>query len=328
MSGQHLSRARYSTMTRNTQKPNSLVHSRAVHTTPAQATRTLGTPGLISREPKTELRLPLSIRVSVLPPHPLGPSNPPVKREGRCYPLDKEGDRENKERSHKGQQREHAGPANLTMSSFNTGGLLLRHSAMEAQIAYDIIHDQLAMNVPQKMLDQDLRSTSIAHCSLRSSGHLLGHFSSFSNNGNSCYPHLRKALYVGQPRWAKDTLDYRNYILNTLDGGRKYIFKESDDTIPAGKSRLMKLYIAHQTIKVLLYGLIAWILWSFALKLREYMSDMEYMSGVVELPPYSNDNIIRHKYSDVECTDSEFQSSKEDNSCEISSIENEEFRVV
>nr|CAD7264374.1 unnamed protein product [Timema shepardi] len=62
--------------------------------------------------------------------------------------------------------------------------------------------------------------------------------------------------------------------------------------------------------------------------LREDMSDTEYMFGVVELPPYSNDNIIRHKYSDVECTDSEFQSSKEDDSCEISSIENEEFSVV
>nr|CAD7403080.1 unnamed protein product [Timema cristinae] len=57
----------------------------------------------------------------------------------------------------------------------------------------------------------------------------------------------------------------------------------------------------------------------------EDMCDTEHMFGVVELPPYSNDNIIRHKYSDVECTDSEFQSSEEDDSCEISSIENEEF---
>nr|CAD7433464.1 unnamed protein product [Timema monikensis] len=56
---------------------------------------------------------------------------------------------------------------------------------------------------------------------------------------------------------------------------------------------------------------------------REDMCDTEYKSGVVELPPYSNDNII--KYSDVECTDSEFQSSEEDDSCEINSIENEEF---
>nr|CAD7425607.1 unnamed protein product [Timema monikensis] len=40
--------------------------------------------------------------------------------------------------------------------------------------------------------------------------------------------------------------------------------------------------------------------------LKEDMCDTEYMSGVVELPPSPIDNIIRHKYSDVECTGSEF----------------------
>nr|CAD7589710.1 unnamed protein product [Timema genevievae] len=56
--------------------------------------------------------------------------------------------------------------------------------------------------------------------------------------------------------------------------------------------------------------------------------DTEYMSSVEELPPSPIDNIIRHKYSDVECTDSEFQSSEEEDSYEINSIENEEFQVV
>nr|CAD7398554.1 unnamed protein product [Timema cristinae] len=64
-------------------------------------------------------------------------------------------------------------------------------------------------------------------------------------------------------------LNYKDYLLNTIDGIRRYIFKESDDTIPAGKVRLMKFYIAHQTIKVVLYGLIAWILWSVALRNKD-----------------------------------------------------------
>nr|CAD7591462.1 unnamed protein product [Timema genevievae] len=34
--------------------------------------------------------------------------------------------------------------------------------------------------------------------------------------------------------------DWRDYLRNSLDGIRMYIFKESPDTIPAGKSRLMK----------------------------------------------------------------------------------------
>nr|CAD7261676.1 unnamed protein product [Timema shepardi] len=137
----HLSHTRYAVVTRNTQTPDSLVHSRAVHTTPARATRTLdspvhsravhttpalatrtldspvhslalGTPGLISREPRTEMRLPLSIHLQTClrpPPHtPSASIIPQSSEKVAAYPLDKEGDRENKGRSHKGQQREHA----------------------------------------------------------------------------------------------------------------------------------------------------------------------------------------------------------------------------
>ncbi|CAG2064303.1 unnamed protein product [Timema podura] len=34
--------------------------------------------------------------------------------------------------------------------------------------------------------------------------------------------------------------DWRDYLRNGVDGARLYIFKESPDTIPAGKSQLMK----------------------------------------------------------------------------------------
>nr|CAD7203553.1 unnamed protein product [Timema douglasi] len=45
------------------------------------------------------------------PPHtPSATLIPQSSEKVATYPLDKEGDRENKERSHKGQQREHAGP--------------------------------------------------------------------------------------------------------------------------------------------------------------------------------------------------------------------------
>nr|CAD7260517.1 unnamed protein product [Timema shepardi] len=85
------------------------VHSHAVHTTAARATRT---PGLFSREPRTALRLPLSLLVSVLPPQT--PSAPLILQSSEkvaAHPPDKEGDRDNKERRYKGQQREQAGPA-------------------------------------------------------------------------------------------------------------------------------------------------------------------------------------------------------------------------
>nr|CAD7446966.1 unnamed protein product [Timema bartmani] len=37
-----------------------------------------------------------------------------------------------------------------------------------------------------------------------------------------------------------NSYDWRDYLRNSVDGARIYIFKESPDTIPAGKSRLMK----------------------------------------------------------------------------------------
>nr|CAD7569079.1 unnamed protein product [Timema californicum] len=179
----HLSHTRYTAMTRNTQTPDSLVHSRAVHTTPARATRTLDSPvhsravdttpalagplpcrthypgtrhtntGLAgplpcrthysgTRHTNTGLAGPLPCRTHYSgtrhtntglagphsrtgnsrthqhlqtclrpPPHtPSAPLIPQSSEKVAAYPLDKEGDRENKERSHKGQQREHAGP--------------------------------------------------------------------------------------------------------------------------------------------------------------------------------------------------------------------------
>nr|CAD7264574.1 unnamed protein product [Timema shepardi] len=106
------SRAVHTTPALATRTLDSPVHSRAVHTTPARATRTLdspvhtlalGTPGLIrSRHLQTSLRPP---------PHiPSAPLIPQSSDKVATYPLDKEGDRENKERS-QGKQQEHAGPA-------------------------------------------------------------------------------------------------------------------------------------------------------------------------------------------------------------------------
>nr|CAD7198658.1 unnamed protein product [Timema douglasi] len=57
--------------------------------------------------------------------------------------------------------------------------------------------------------------------------------------------------------------DSRDYLRRCIYGLRIYLFKESPDTIPAGKSRLIRFYIAHQIIKALLLGLIAWITWHF-----------------------------------------------------------------
>nr|CAD7199536.1 unnamed protein product [Timema douglasi] len=37
-----------------------------------------------------------------------------------------------------------------------------------------------------------------------------------------------------------NSYDWRDYLRNSIDGGRVHLFKESLDTIPAGKSRLMK----------------------------------------------------------------------------------------
>nr|CAD7572635.1 unnamed protein product [Timema californicum] len=149
----HLSHARYTAMTRNTRTLDSPVrsldtqvrsldtqvhtldtqvrsldtpvHSHAVHTTAARATRT---PGLFSREPRTALRLPLSIPLQMSlrpPPHtPSAPLIPQSRDKVATYMLDKEGDRENKERS-QGKQQEHAGPA--TYTSVRSGNSVLRH---------------------------------------------------------------------------------------------------------------------------------------------------------------------------------------------------------
>nr|CAD7198656.1 unnamed protein product [Timema douglasi] len=47
-------------------------------------------------------------------------------------------------------------------------------------------------------------------------------------------------------------LNYKDYLLNTVNGVRKYIFKESDDTIPAGKgvegSYLLKKSLSNQIV--------------------------------------------------------------------------------
>nr|CAD7575454.1 unnamed protein product [Timema californicum] len=91
------------------------VHSHAVHTTAARATRTPGlfrvvrAEGLESSTSRIK-RIQTPPDVSPSSPHtPSAPLIPQSSEKVAAHPPDKEGDRENKERRHKGQQREHAG---------------------------------------------------------------------------------------------------------------------------------------------------------------------------------------------------------------------------
>nr|CAD7199570.1 unnamed protein product [Timema douglasi] len=102
--------------------------------------------------------------------------------------------------------------------------------------------------------------------------HLLKYFSMYECNFDN-----QKCLSLYNSLGEKDKeifyfnsneIVWKDYLTRLVDGGRLYMLKESVDTIPEGKIRYMKFYIAHQTIKVLLYGLIAWILWSVVLRVK------------------------------------------------------------
>nr|CAD7577795.1 unnamed protein product [Timema californicum] len=114
----HLSHTRDTAVTRYTQTPDSLTHPQTrrparwslwlTHLTRRSTqitmytpvhTLALGTPGLISREPRTEY-LAITERTCLRPP-PAPPSSliPQSSEKVAAYLLDKDGDRENKERS-------------------------------------------------------------------------------------------------------------------------------------------------------------------------------------------------------------------------------------
>nr|CAD7399648.1 unnamed protein product [Timema poppensis] len=72
-----------------------------------------------------------------------------------------------------------------------------------------------------------------------------------------------------------NSYDWRDYLRNSIDGGRVHLFKESLDTIPAGKSRLMK-----QNGYSLLYVDVRWLE-----QLRQFLDDLRCLLDLKEICP-------------------------------------------
>ncbi|KAL0858852.1 hypothetical protein ABMA27_011304 [Loxostege sticticalis] len=57
-------------------------------------------------------------------------------------------------------------------------------------------------------------------------------------------------------------LEWREYFEEYMAGIRRYLFKESDDTLPQARIKWKRLYYLHQLVKILFYVLVMYVLWN------------------------------------------------------------------
>ncbi|CAG4978432.1 unnamed protein product [Colias eurytheme] len=62
-------------------------------------------------------------------------------------------------------------------------------------------------------------------------------------------------------------MDWELYFDNYLAGIRRYLFKESDDTLPQARIKWKRLYYLHQIVRIFFYVFITYCLWSMLSRL-------------------------------------------------------------
>jgi len=63
-------------------------------------------------------------------------------------------------------------------------------------------------------------------------------------------------------------INWRDYVDTYVQGVRKFVFKESDSTIPDSKLRNTKMYWLHMTVQVLFWFLVSFAILVFAARYR------------------------------------------------------------
>lgn len=54
----------------------------------------------------------------------------------------------------------------------------------------------------------------------------------------------------------RDNVDWDSYAHNSVFGGRQYLLKESEDTIPKGRRKIKFLFFAHYTVIAVFWFLV------------------------------------------------------------------------
>lgn len=56
-----------------------------------------------------------------------------------------------------------------------------------------------------------------------------------------------------------DNVDWNKYILQSMNGIRKYLMKEDIETVPAAYKRMQKLKVCHYTLIYTIYGIFLYL---------------------------------------------------------------------